>query len=239
MPTEVTYLDHSGFLLRRNGRALLFDYYNNQPLGGGLQDGVLTQEAFSGLERTVFVSHRHEDHFNPCVFEYSKQGEKVSYVLSDDLPQKALQGENRFAISPGQTLSLPGRKVQALQSNDEGCAFWIEMEGLCIYYAGDLNEWWWDGEPDEENNALHERYRASLAQLAGRTADIAFLPVDPRLERTMLWGARMFLEQVDAAAIFPMHFWGDFSVFDALLGEPYADKIIKYSRRGETVILPF
>lgn len=71
---KITYIHHSGFLAETNQALLLFDF-----AGGSLPplDPAKTL--------VVFVSHRHEDHFNPEIFTLADSHPHTVYVLSDDI----------------------------------------------------------------------------------------------------------------------------------------------------------
>ena len=73
--------------------------------------------------------------------------------------------------------------------------------------------------------------------MAGRTADVAFVPVDPRLEMWFYLGADDFMQQVDARYLLPMHFWGDFSVCEKLIQHPcsasYRSRIVTIEEKGQ------
>ena len=56
---EITYIGHSGFLVELEDRCLLFDYYQ----------GEIPPVAFS-RPLYVFVSHRHQDHYNRAVLDH-------------------------------------------------------------------------------------------------------------------------------------------------------------------------
>ena len=45
-------------------------------------------------------------------------------------------------------------RIRTLKSTDEGVAFLVEAEGKSIYHAGDLNWWYWEGEPLSWNLSL-------------------------------------------------------------------------------------
>ena len=47
----------------------------------------------------------------------------------------------------------------ALKSTDEGVAFLVEVNGVVIYHAGDLNWWHWDEEPKSWNNDMAARFK--------------------------------------------------------------------------------
>ncbi len=96
--------------------------------------------------------------------------------------------------------------VETLRSNDEGVAFIIRLGDLSIYHAGDLNNWWWDG--DVEDQKLADIYHEELERIRGRHFSTAFIPLDPRLQGW--WkGIEDFMHYADADAIFPMHNFGE------------------------------
>ena len=78
-------------------------------------------------------------------------------------------------------------KVEGFKSTDEGVAFWCSVDGLEIYHAGDLNHWYWDGEDPQWNKNMTKAYQKEISKMHGRTADIAFLPLDPRLGEYFTW----------------------------------------------------
>jgi L-ascorbate metabolism protein UlaG (beta-lactamase superfamily) len=175
------------------------------------------------------------DHYNPEVLKWAKEVPGIRYVLSYDID--AGKAENVIKAYPDMTLDAGGMTIRTLKSTDEGVAFIVEAEGLKIYHAGDLNWWHWEGEPDDENEAMGKAYRQEIDKLRGETFDLAFVPVDPRLENQYLWGLDYFMKTADAKVIFPMHFFNSHSIFDRLLSDPmtkdYRDRLIRIARRGE------
>ena len=96
--------------------------------------------------------------------------------------------------------------VETLRSNDEGVAFIVQLGGLSIYHAGDLNNWWWDG--DVEDQKLADIYHEELERIRGQHFTSAFIPLDPRLKGW--WkGIEDFMHYADADRIFPMHNFGE------------------------------
>lgn len=234
---EVRYLFNSGFAVRFGNRFLVFDYYNMTPFRQlqGLEGGVVDPKKLKGLEVTVFASHAHMDHFAPSVLKWGKEIPSIRFILSYDIkPGAALNVTRTF---PDETYEADGMKIRTLGSTDEGVAFIVEAEGIKIYHAGDLNWWHWDGEPDDENRAMGEAYKAEIDKIRGETFDLAYIPVDPRLKNEYLWGLDYFMKTADARAIFPMHFRNAYSVFDRLDKDPaadaYRDRIRRITRRGE------
>jgi len=231
---KIWYLYHSGFAVQTSDHFLIFDYWKQSPKGKGLDSGVINPAALSGKDVIVFVSHSHGDHFNRNILSWGAYIPKLRYVLSNDI--RAVPGS--IMIGPGQTRTQQDFTVAALKSNDAGVAFIIEIDGLCIYHAGDLNWWHWVGDTDEENAELAEIYMEQISLLGGRRIDLAFVPVDPRLGGQYAWGINYFMEHVDARCAVPMHFGNNSAVVERLLrdesSEPYRDKILRLTERGAT-----
>ena len=230
---NITYIHHSAFLVRTESACLLFDYFR-----GALP--VIPAEK----PLYVLASHIHEDHFSPKIFSLAEGHPNVTFLLSWDIPVEKVPEVYRSCthfLRPHETWKDDVLSLETFQSTDEGVAFWCSVDGKKIYHAGDLNHWYWEGEDEQWNRDMTAAYRAEVAQMSGRTADIAFLPVDPRLENWFWLGADDFLKAADVRHIFPMHFWGDFSVCRKLKEHPcsesYRDRIVTIEEKGQNFSL--
>jgi len=226
---KVTYIEHSSFLVEMENCYLLFDYFQGEIPGMD-----------AGKELYVFVSHRHGDHFSPVIFELAGRYPKVQYVISDDIWQKRVPEELYGRIvfmGPGEEKKVGQALVKTYRSTDEGVAFLVEVDGAGIYHAGDLNHWYWKGEAESWNRQMGEKYHKELDKIKGESVDVAFLPVDSRLEEYYCLGADEFMRTVGAGVVFPMHFWGDYGVGKRWKAEEcaagYRDKIIEITAQGE------
>ena len=199
----VTYIEHSCFLVETAECYLLFDYY-----GGEVPLPALDP----AKPLLLFNSHAHHDHFSKEIFALRDRYPSALFVLSADIPVPAtvqpftcpmLPHEHRLLqLTDGRTAV----SIDTLRSNDEGVAFIIRIGDLCIYHAGDLNNWWWDG--DVEDQKLANIYHEELEHIRGRHFTAAFIPLDPRLKGW--WkGIEDFMHYADADAIFPMHNFGE------------------------------
>ena len=227
---NVTFIHHSSFLVEEASVFLLFDYTEGQiPL--------LPKDA----PLYVLASHSHGDHFSPAIFALAKEHPNVRFLLSSDIPLTAVPEEYRNKpdivafLQPGEVWKDNLLQVETFASNDLGIAFWCTVGDRQIYHAGDLNNWFWEG--DEEDLRLQELYRIELQKMAGRTADAAFVPLDPRLGDAFFLGVEDFMRYVKVKNLFPMHFWGDFSVSERLIKLPctegYRHLIRAIHRDGE------
>jgi len=233
MNVKVWYLYHSGFAVQTAEHFLIFDYWRDTPKGKGLESGVIDPSALRDHDVVVFVSHIHGDHYNRNTHGWKDEIPKLRIILSSDI-RKAEYAER---IGPGETLALPDLSVQALESNDEGVAFVVEVDGLRIFHAGDLNWWHWEGEPDDENEEMARSYKSQIDLLTAKPVDLAFIPVDPRLEKQYAWAIDYLMRTVDVRHVVPMHFGNDVSIVQQLLddpiSEPYRDRILALTSRGE------
>ncbi len=203
MNTIVTYIEHSCFLVETAECYLLFDYYCGE---------VSLPALDPAKPLLLFNSHAHHDHFSKEIFALRDRYPSALFVLSTDIPVPAtvqpftcpmLPHEHRLLqLADGRTAV----SIDTLRSNDEGVAFIIRIGDLCIYHAGDLNNWWWDG--DVEDQKLANIYHEELEHIRGRHFTAAFIPLDPRLKGW--WkGIEDFMHYADADAIFPMHNFGE------------------------------
>ncbi len=238
MKAEITYLDNSGFAVKTQNHFFIFDCWNTQSAGGarGLAGGVIDPEEIKTQNVFVFVSHAHADHFNPMIFKWKETVAKIHYIVSSDVRR----APDALIVSAGQEYALEDVSIKTLRSTDAGVAFLIQADGLTIYHAGDLNWWHWEGEDPQWNADMARDYQKEINLLAGEKIDIAFVPVDPRLDNSLLWGLTYFMDAAGARVVFPMHYGGAGSTAakairtaDAL--HTKGGKIVLPMDRGETV----
>lgn len=210
----IRYIYHSCFAVTIEKHLLVFDYYKDNPSSGAKIDALLLDKAHN-RDVYVFASHGHGDHFNPAIFEWKKRLPNLHFVLSHDIKQ-AKDRTDATIVQPGHKYSLGKMEIEVLDSTDLGVAFVVSCDDLTIFHAGDLNWWHWNGEPDEDNEAMAENYKKQINLLKGRHIDFAFVPVDPRLEEHYSLGLTYFMQTVGAQKVFPMHFGVDYSVFQRL-----------------------
>ena len=196
----VTHLFHSGVLIELDNHLLLFDYYQ----------GKLNLNKEKPLY--IFVSHRHYDHYNPEIFKLDHPHK--TYILSDTLRHKY---EANY-VDIHQEYIFDDIKVKTLLSTDEGCAFLVETEKQTIYFAGDLNWWHWEGEPEKDNLWQKEIYQQEINSIQ-QPIDLAFVIVDKRQEESYLLGLQYFLKHVKTRYIMPIHYFGDYTITQQLQNE--------------------
>lgn len=205
---KITWIEHSSFLIELREHVLVLDYYGKDRL-----------PLPAGKPVTFFASHHHADHYDKVILEHGTQ--QIWYVLSRDI--FGVSDDHHIKVKPHQRYELNGMTVETLKSNDEGVAFIIEAEGWRILHAGDLNDWHWDEENEQdrrENAVLKQRFDRELERVKGRTFDLAMIPTDPRLNDGYNLGLLGWSAACHLRWIAPMHTFGDKDVIDKLLRDP-------------------
>lgn len=208
---KITYIGHSGFLLEWKTCYWLFDYCT----------GTIPQ--MNPAKRIfVFVSHKHEDHFNPTVFDLYHKYPDVQYVLSSDIDPSQAElpvTASVLFVEPERQYELHDNDHKAiclgtLKSTDCGVAFLLEYLGKTVYHAGDLNLWVWKEETKRYNTEMTVMFNEQMRALEDLAIDIAFAPLDPRQEEHYYMGLEGLLNTAKIRYVFPMHFGMEFSVID-------------------------
>lgn len=220
---QITYIGHSGFLIEWDSCYMLFDYFI-----GEIPMMDKTKKIF------IFASHKHEDHFNPKIFQLCDQFENIEYVLSSDirlnkdkLIKLGLKEEildKTLSVKPENQYELYDNHgnhiiLKTLNSTDCGVAFLIKYQGMTVYHAGDLNLWAFKGESKQYNNNMTARFHKIIEELKDVTIDLAFAPLDPRQEEYYYLGLEYLINTANVTYAFPMHFWNDRAIINKFINE--------------------
>ena len=214
---QITHIKHSGFVVELEHIVLIFDWY-----AGKIPVFRQDQEIY------CFVSHSHGDHYGSCIWQLREQYEHVHYLLDRNVrvPGAGLKLHAKLPradvmkVRPLKQYEIGSIQVYTLLSTDQGVAFAIKAEDRSIYHAGDLNVWYWEEDSDKENKWQVSMYRKEISRLADYSFDVAFVPMDPRLEKHGPDAAAYFLEAVSCRQLIPMHYWSQEDDAKAYLDEP-------------------
>jgi len=257
---KVTYIHHSCFSVEMEHLVILFDYYK-----GSIPIFDPNKHIY------VFASHKHHDHFDKNVFELAKDYPNITFLLSNDIKMNdSYMDRNDIPVIVRQCIVYIGKNektcfpitnnkmnkpsvinetipedstllIETLASTDQGVAFIISYQNKVIYHAGDLNWWTWQGESEEDYNNMTTRFKKEISKLEGRNIDVAFIPLDPRLEDRFWWGFDHFMKATHTKIAFPMHFWMDYTVIQKLKNidqaKDYASKVMDLQEEGQSFIL--
>lgn len=203
---KITYLFHSGFSVETEHHFFLFDYCPSLD-----RNSKSSAEFLKTKENVyVFVSHSHGDHFDPAIFKWAETNPAIKYVVSSDV-SCAGRKVNCQSMSAYERWADQTLEVQSFGSTDAGISFLVRADGLSIFHAGDLNWWRWSGETQAEQDLAGNFFKQEIDKMIGQQIDIAFFPVDRRLEENFALGAEYFAEKLEPKLLIPMHFGNDFA----------------------------
>ncbi|MBR1585996.1 MAG: MBL fold metallo-hydrolase [Clostridia bacterium] len=212
----VTYYYHSGFSVAVGETLLIFDYWRGDRGQLPRRAWITDWELRKYEQVLVFVSHSHEDHYDTAIFSWDYHHLPITYILSEDLvklpdvPKLPVDLDRQARIvAPGDRLTLGETEIRVFDSTDLGVSFYVTLDGLRIFHAGDLNLWHWREESTpREITRAENAYYAAVAPIERLPIDIAMFPVDPRMGGLYDAGANHFVMSVKPRLFIPMH-WQD------------------------------
>lgn len=194
---KIEYIYHSGFTVETDNYFLVFDYYK-----GDIE--------LKGKKTIVFSTHGHPDHFNPKVFKWLENNPHILYVLSSDI--NAEPSKHTYIMDPYESLKLFAIDIDSFGSTDLGLSFLVKVENKTIFYAGDLNWWYWDEDSDEEKLSMEKAFKSEITRIKENNIDVVFFPVDPRLDDNYFLGGKYFIDELKPKAFVPMHFGDKYEI---------------------------
>lgn len=243
---RVIFIHHSCFLVEVDEKVLIFDWFDGGRVNGYRFGGVIPDYE-PDTPVYVFASHRHQDHFDMDVLRWAGRYERIRYIFSKDCKMSPHFLEKHgfpetvkdkiLYVSASASYHLEDLKIETLRSTDAGVAFYVETNGTSFYHAGDLNNWKWEGAGDLINGEMARAYKSQIKKLSGKKINLAFVPLDPRLDANEDLGIDYFLKHTDAEYIFPMHMWQDYSGIarykKKITSQETADRIVEITHENQ------
>ncbi len=163
----------------------------------------------------IYVTHGHSDHFNQEIFSWGNKLPETTYILSTDVKNKtkknAKQSKSFNFMQPGDNLKLSNIEIRAYGSTDEGVSFLVKNSHFSTFHSGDLNWWAWKSFSEKERKREAREYKQIINKLKDKNIDLAFVPVDPRLEENYYLAGKYFLENIEPKIMIPIHMGSDYS----------------------------
>lgn len=213
MKAEIIYVYHSCFILKTSKSLMIFDYYKDPatPQNQKVLDTIIHHKS-SVDNILIFSSHSHGDHFNPEILTWKNYVSNIQYILSDDIKVKE-ESPNYHYLAEGNVLNINDIYIKAYGSSDLGVSFLVKVDELTLFHSGDLNWWHWPDDTPEEEAYAEKTFKDIVENIKEYESkiDVAFFPVDPRLETFYYPGGEYFAKTIKPKLLIPMHFWEDFN----------------------------
>lgn len=195
----VWYLLHCGYAVKTPTRLLIFDYVPatqhapETPLEPSLATGRINPAEIRDLDVYVFVSHSHEDHYDPVIFDWQGRIDKLTYIFGW---QATGDSSHYHLVGPRATLQIDGMDVYTVncRSGVPEVAYLVKTDGLTIFFQGDYKS----DSPADIDYLLDQCDTVDMAFLGGHTR--RWGNASTRIVRIM--------EQMRPRVVFPMHYGG-------------------------------
>lgn len=237
---KLDYIYHSGFAIEADGVTVIIDYYKDSseevPGRGIVHDYLLRKPGIL----YVLSSHFHPDHFNREVLSWKTEHPDIRYIFSKDiLKHRRASAEDAIYINKGDTYEDEYIRIEAFGSTDVGISFLIDLQGIRLFHAGDLNNWHWSEESSPQEIRKAEGDFLAEVKLLQQTApevDVTMFPVDSRIGKDYMRGAEQFVERIKTTIFAPMHFSEDYQGGNAFctFAEKKGCRFLTISHRGES-----
>lgn len=195
------HIFHSGFLVELDKHILVFDCL----------DSSVSKYFSEDKSIYVFVSHSHSDHYSKDIFQWERENSRVKYFFGDDITIRNAK-LNYHIMDKYQCLEIDDLKIRSFGSTDSGVSFLVNCQGINIFHAGDLNWWHWKNDSVETQKKEEKDFKFEVDKLKGEDIDIAFIPVDHRLEEYYYLSADYFAKTISPKILIPMHFGNNFNI---------------------------
>ena len=216
---QVIFIHHSCFLIEVDDAVLIFDYFDGEHVEGYSFKGRIPQYApdtkiyLFSKDIRISPNFLKKHGINPLVRQ------KVTFV------------------QPNKKYEVDDVSVTTLRSTDAGVAFYVSMNGVNMLHCGDLNDWQFEGAGDLINGRMRKNFRHEINKISDKPVNIAFVPMDPRLENHQFEAIDYILKNTDAEFVFPMHMWQDYSGIEEykrrISNIGMADRVIEIKRENQ------
>lgn len=237
---KVSYIYHSGYLVETESATLLFDYYKGKLPAFPANKPLIVFASHRHKDHFDFQIFQLKDHPGGVYYVFGNDIRlSDNYLLRHGVDLSVKEKIHRMPAHTEWYLKLYGEdtagrhatslNIHTLKSTDAGVAFYVKIGRESIFHAGDLNWWHWEGETEAFNKQQEKIYKEEIQYLktllereVNRKAndrketasilDVAFIPLDPRLENAYCYGMDYFLLQIPVKEVYPMHMWEDYEV---------------------------
>ncbi len=194
----IWYLGHCGFAVETRNHFLVFDYIEKTlegifeaPTTRSLEAGYIDPQEIRNKKVRVFVTHEHQDHYDPVIFEWENAIRDIQYFFGWRASNRP---HYRYLTEARAEWVGDGLEIYTINSHHSGVpevAYLVKGDGLVVYHNGDYR-------------ADYERDLPYLKSKADRI-DIAF--VSPVWNQGFLYYdiTAKLIELFQPGAVFPMH----------------------------------
>ena len=171
---KIYYIYHSGFAIETKNHFLVFDYYKEP--GRSKENSLfplLISAKNTNKKVLVFCTHSHGDHFSPAILDWESYNPEIKYILSNDI-KVATKKSNYVFMQEDDEKEINDLYIKAYGSTDIGISFFVKVDNLTIFHAGDLNWWHWKEDSLEEQKLAELNFKVQIEKLNIKSVEIKY-----------------------------------------------------------------
>jgi L-ascorbate metabolism protein UlaG (beta-lactamase superfamily) len=206
----VWYLLHCGYAVKTRSKVLIFDYVRttrrapDTPPVLSLATGRINPAEIKDLDVYVFVSHSHEDHYDPVILDWQDQVDNLTYIFGW---QATDDSSHYHLVGPRASLQIDDMSVYTIncRSGVPEVAYLVKTDGLTIFFQGDY----------KSDSVADIDYLLEKCD----TVDMAFLGAHTRRWRDGSARIVRIMERLRPEVVFPMHYGGEEQTYQSFARE--------------------
>lgn len=201
---------------------------------------VVRRSKSQNISALALSLNRYHKSATPPFYSDIQSDTRFLIILSKDiLKHRRAAAEDATYINKGDVYEDGHIRIEAFGSTDVGISFLIDLQGIRLFHAGDLNNWHWSEEstPQEVRKAEGDFLaEIKILQQKAPLVDVAMFPVDSRIGKDYMRGAEQFVERIKTTIFAPMHFSEDYRGGNSFrtFAESKGCRFLTISRRGES-----
>ncbi len=236
MRVKIVYVFHNCFALMFNDKVLVFDY--PELLDEKVRDFV--RNIVRNKELLVMISHSHMDHFSKEFLKLKNYAKRFTCIISRDVGEVCNDaGKQCREVSEGEELSLDGILIKVLGSSDLGVSYFLKMNDLKVYFAGDNSDWRRPSLPKEFNKIIWRTFSRVVEELRRDISKLDVLFANLCVECNDYGGLGKLCKTFNPKLLVPMHLRGNIEVLKQLSSflKQLASTVFLYERTGDNIVI--
>ena len=236
MHVKIVYVFHNCFALMFNDKVLVFDY--PELLGEKARNFV--RDIVRNKELLVMISHSHIDHFSKEFLKLKNYAKRFTCIVSRDVGVVCSDARKQCrVVSEGEELSLDGVLIKVLGSSDLGVSYFLKMDNLKVYFAGDNSDWRRPSIPREFNEIIWRTFSRVVEELRRNVGNLDVLFANLCVECNDYGGLGKLCKTFNPKLLVPMHLRGNIEVLKQLSSflKQLAPNVFLYERTGDNIVI--
>ena len=236
MRVKIVYVFHSCFALMFNSKVLVFDY--SELLDEKARNFI--RNIVRNKELLVMISHSHMDHFSKEFLKLRNYAKKFTCIVSRDVSDACSDvGKQCEIVSEGDELSLDGILIKVLGSSDLGVSYFLKIDNLKVYFAGDNSDWRRPSLPKEFNEIIWQIFSKVVEELRRNVSNLDVLFANLCVECNDYGGLGKLCKTFNPKLLVPMHLRGNIEILKQLRSflKQLAPNVFLYERTGDNIVI--